>query len=549
MQRRFMPLFWACTLLLLLLTAVGQAQGASYVVAPFQVNGPDGYSYLSKAIPPMLSSRLFWQDNYVPANGQDNAVQGAVPQNSDAAAKLRLGQRADYVIWGSVTILGKEASLDVKVLDAADKLWQRSSQSQVDNLIGGMQLMADAINAEVFGRPVISTASRPAPSNTRTSMNPEIMMNENRADAVYMNPELRYQGSDTERTRSQQLEFESRGMEIADINGDGQNEVLLLGKNSLQAYSMRVSRLDLLDSFSFPGVVDPLLVRHVKQGGRDLIIVACNDTNGRMAQSYVFTFTNNKLEVVNARVPYYLNVVKLAPHYVPTLVAQAGDNNSVVRGPVFELLMQGNQYVRGENIPNLPREANVFNFAWLSGGRNSGGDYLIAIGPSDNILSFDRSGRRLSKTEEIYAATSIGIAYDNALPGMVSSSDLPRYYYVPMRMLPVDLDQDGVQELIVSKPISTAGQMFSGYRTYPQGEVHGMLWDGVGMELLWKSRRLSGTLVDIAVADVNNDGILDLVVNSNSHPGAFGVGKIRTVITFYPLDLSKTSPSSVFSAE
>lgn len=64
MQRRFLPVLWACTLLLFSMQAAAQAQPASYVVAPFQVNGPAGFSYLEKAIPPMLTSRLFWQGKF-----------------------------------------------------------------------------------------------------------------------------------------------------------------------------------------------------------------------------------------------------------------------------------------------------------------------------------------------------------------------------------------------------------------------------------------------------------------------------------------------------
>lgn len=59
---------------------------------------------------------------------------------------------------GSVTVLGDEASLDVSVMDDKGKVWQRASKSAVNNLIGGLQSTADAINSDVFGRPVAAAA-------------------------------------------------------------------------------------------------------------------------------------------------------------------------------------------------------------------------------------------------------------------------------------------------------------------------------------------------------------------------------------------------------
>ena len=105
-----------------------------------------------------------------------------------------------------------------------------------------------------------------------------------------------------------------------------------------------------------------------------------------------------------------------------------------------------------------------------------------------------------------------------------------------MRMPVVDLDRDGRYELIVNKPITAAGKLFSNYRTYPQGEIHAMLWNGMGMELLWKTRRIRGTVCDVSVADVDNNGKVDLVVAVNSYAGLTSGVKTRCAVYMYPLD-------------
>ncbi|MBQ8744406.1 MAG: VCBS repeat-containing protein, partial [Mailhella sp.] len=91
------------------------------------------------------------------------------------------------------------------------------------------------------------------------------------------------------------------------------------------------------------------------------------------------------------------------------------------------------------------------------------------------------------------------------------------------------------------KPITTAGKLFGNYRTYPQGEIHVMLWDGMGLNLLWKTRRIKGTVADVTLADVDNNGKLDLVVAVNAYAGVMNGTQTRCAVFLYPLDSTQVS--------
>ena len=71
-----------------------------------------------------------------------------------------------------------------------------------------------------------------------------------------------------------------------------------------------------------------------------------------------------------------------------------------------------------------------------------------------------------------------------------------------------------------------------------------MYWDGIGLSLAWKTRRIKGSVVGLSLADFNNDGVLDLVVCVNTHPGTLSVSARKTVVQAYPLDLTKTDPNT-----
>ena len=123
MSRRFLPVLWAFTLLFLLMQA--PAMAASYVVAPFKVSGPQGYSYLGQAVPSMLTSRLFQQGTFEPAARQDAALKEKAPSSKDAAASMAKKYAADYIVWGSITVMGDQASLDVSALSPNGKVWKK----------------------------------------------------------------------------------------------------------------------------------------------------------------------------------------------------------------------------------------------------------------------------------------------------------------------------------------------------------------------------------------------------------------------------------------
>ena len=126
--------------------------------------------------------------------------------------------------------------------------------------------------------------------------------------------------------------------------------------------------------------------------------------------------------------------------------------------------------------------------------------------------------------------------------GVDKNYQLPSKYYAPMRLIAADIGNTGEYVLLVNKPISTASQIFDRYRYFPQGEIHALYWDGVGLGLKWKTRRIRGSVAEVDLADVNNDGVLDLVVGLNTSPD-LGIGSRQSMITAYPLDVSATDPN------
>ena len=544
MSRRFLPALWAFTLLFLLMQA--PAMAASYVVAPFKVSGPQGYSYLGQAVPSMLTSRLFQQGTFEPAARQDAALKEKAPSSKDAAASMAKKYAADYIVWGSITVMGDQASLDVSALSPNGKVWKKAATSPVNALISGLQNVADSVNIEVFGRTDVAPA---AAAGGPASPNSAFMMNETHGNVstsgTYLNSSLRYQGEESaaSQLRSQMLKYECFGSEIADIDGDGKNEVLMLAKRKLYAYTWNgEKRLTQIAEYDLPAVMTPVLVRFFKEAdGKRYIILTGSDENDRTAFSEVLTFSNGKFHTAVKFIDRYLNVVNMPPHFKPVLIGQDPDRSKTVGGKVYEMQIVDGKLVRRGNLVNLPKNATVFNFAWIPAANGKGGDHVVTVTETENLATFNSKGQPLAVTQDVYCAGTTYILGDRGIGGLSAHEDDEILSYVPMRMVVVDLDRDGRYEVLASKPITTAGKIFSNYRTYPQGEVHALIWDGMALDLLWKTRRIKGTVCDVAVADADNDGRLDLVVTVNSFAGVMSGTKTRCALFIYPLDTTKVS--------
>lgn len=175
------------------------------------------------------------------------------------------------------------------------------------------------------------------------------------------------------------------------------------------------------------------------------------------------------------------------PDFMPTLVGQKGDPNRIFsRSGVYEMAKQGDSLIQVKKIA-LPSGVNALNFAYLPGKAGEETDKLVMLTDDEHLRVFAPSGGQLSQTDEKFSGAAVGIAEQTHMPGMGKNNILiPSNYFIPLRMVPNDLERDGTWEIMVNKPISVSAQFFENYRFYPEGEIHNLYWDGVGLSLQWE---------------------------------------------------------------
>jgi hypothetical protein len=232
----------------------------------------------------------------------------------------------------------------------------------------------------------------------------------------------------------------------------------------------------------------------------------------------------------------FLAVVRTPPTFQPTLVGQLkGSHNPFDESGVSEMYYQDGKFQPMRRL-NLPSIANLFNVVYLP---DSNGYKVIVLNEYNSMKVYTSDLDLQFTQEEGYNSSNNYIIVDERLPGMNQGkrdTSTDNLYYVPIRMLPVNFGNSGKYELLANKDISVAAQIFKKFRRFSQGEVHSLYWDGVGLGLAWKTRRIKGTVVDLALEDLKNDGKKQLVVCINTYSGAIGASNEKTVVVSYDLN-------------
>jgi TolB-like protein len=523
------------------------AQVKTFAVLPFGINGPDKYAYLSQGVQDMLVSRLTWQGKFQPADkaAVDQKAKTAVRSEADAKAVMA-ALKADYVVFGSMTIAGDDASLDVKVMDSKGQIVPKNAQAKLNAIIPAMEAVAKDINAQVFKRPEQARDPKTGqPVEKINQMNPGFVVNQTADNQqVYLNPNFRYSGNTDSHGswRSQSMPYAANGMAIGDLDGDGKNEVVIFSNSDIYVYRWQDRQLAQLAKYESSARVKFVRGSIVKIGADTSAKLVMAGTFDKLPSSSIYRFEGGKLIPEAERLNWYLAGVKLPPRFQPQLVGARGERKNLFSGGVYEMSFSGGQLKPGTKL-NVPSKVNPFNFAFLP---EESGYKLVYSDDGDRLNVVSGRNDVIAKTDEQYAGSSLGIEHDNIMPPTATPNDnyLWSYYYIPLPLVPVILGK--TPELLVSKNISIASQFFENYRYFSQGEIHALAWDGVGLNLKWKTRRIKGTIVGYDVADIENDSIPDLVLCLNTYPGASGFKQRRTLVISYALDVNSAQQAGAF---
>ncbi len=505
-------LFLVALMFCLFWSGVTLAQEAkkSVAILPFKLNAPPDKAYLKEGLRDMLGSRITSETGsaIVPKAKVDAALQGSggtlLAQNMGPYAK-KVG--ADYLVFGTITALGGGISIDTKVFSAgasADQAVQTflGSATANEQIMGAIDSLSWDIIEKYFNkkRPaslVVATQAAPAkgqPSGFTTAHPDKTFMSSGGGFSIRG-------GRNFVKTRN--FDMTVTGIDLGDIDGDGTEEIVLANRTEVQVFHRDGTRLNIIDTIDMGNryIVHNVNCADLNGNGRDEIYISAADP--KIPGSRAVEWDGKQFVELFREARWYIKPVNI-PSIGEVLVGQSTGLLPVEPG-LYQLSIKDKVLVRQERLP-IPSEVNVFNFAYadLDG---DGKHEIVAIDESSKLMVI-KSGSKIWKSAERFAGTKRYLGGD---PNMMEVTNpltndevdgIGEKYketYVPSRILISDVDHDGVDDIILNRNPETLTTIVPRLIQYQSGTMVGLKWNGIGLEELWRTRKIDGYVVDYQV--------------------------------------------------
>ncbi len=516
----------AAVLVIVFATAVHAAEPKSVMVLPFTVNAQKDLSFLQSGIQDMLSSRLSWKDHVnildkSQAQGVYRKLEGRF--STENIQKEALAADADYVVYGSLTVLGEAVSLDAKVLDVklgVDVQTVSKGLGSMDQLIPAVGDFADSVNQKVFkkGTAVATVPEPPAASDepsadqeVKSRLSPDYFMSpQDRIDVSALGPGIVRQGGAGKPVlwRSHVLPMNIKGFDIGDMDGDGKNDLVAVTEQDVIVFKRTEAGIGEIAKFtigSFNTLVCVDIADLDHNGVGEAYVV--NET-GSMGEtnSLVLEMQGGRLVPVIRNIPWSFRVVQDPDTGESILIGQRKKFDGFAKG-VYKLRRKGNEIVAEKEL-RLPSRANAFNFN-LADLNNDGKTRAVLINDNSYLEVYSLAGDSLWESDYYFGGTLnyVILKYENPFTSEVSDR-----MYVPARIVITDLDEDGIPEVIVNRNRSSTFRLTSRYKFFSGSQIVSLSWRGLGLLENWSTTKIPGYVPDYQVKDLDNDGISDLVV-------------------------------------
>jgi hypothetical protein len=258
-------------------------------------------------------------------------------------------------------------------------------------------------------------------------------------------------------------------------------------------------------------------------------------------------YGNSKtLNVLGSRLPWYLRVYGNAGQR--NLAAQKGTGNSTSAfvGNVHQATFSGGKLNIGDKI-ELPFGVDIFNFNAGDLGPSRQKVVATVTFPNENLRLYTGGSRDnfAAQASSQYCGT---VNYID----LSAAKDAGReVVYLPSRIIFADIDNDGANEVIVSKNRQSGVTFMKNLRSFDGGLIEALKYNNLSLVPFFSSTNLlPGPPVDYQLADLDNNGTKDLVTAVVLDPGGgipnSGLSRIVSYSNLYqPVqDDPKTSTAS-----
>jgi len=482
-------------------------------IAPFYVHSKEDISTLTEGIYNMLSIRISKTPNIkVLPKERVEAVIGNEKIDEVKARELGKDLGADFFLIGNITKLGKSYSFDISMVwvnQPAKSEGITVAAKGEDDLIPKIDELANKIIAKITGK-----------GEKRFG---EGFLYQTRMQ-VYTR-ELLF-------IKRMIISREIRGVALGDVTGDGEKELIFMGKRDISVFKDKGDHLEPVANFEGKRGENfvKLDVIDLNKNGRVEIVVT--DFIEDNLFSFLLEFKGKKLQMIEGPLYYFLRVIDIKG--VPTLIAQAMGLEDDFIGKIYTFGFKRGKLIK-KSVIIPPTKAPIYNFIMGNFIGRGGNDFII-YDKNEKLLLLNKAGRVVAKSSEAYGGSDNFVERERLSSEDVvkSKEEKKRRLYFPLRLGKIDMDRDGKDECIVIDNEFSGGKILERMKAYKDGEILFLTWDGFSLSELLRTKKVVGYISDFTIGDLDRDGKKELIISVIS-PEIRLFGRTKSAVVIYRL--------------
>jgi len=389
--------------------------------------------------------------------------------NIEQSKKIARDNGQTHILTGSVSIFGGQYSIDAQIWALNEQKpgfsYSLTASSEKD-VIPKIDEMSQAIQKAICN-------DRFTPENTRDDR-------ETIGEFTYkILPEL---------------DIEINSITVADINQDNHPELLAADDHSVYMFDFSTDSLNLMGHYNADQThkIIWLDAADIDNDQNPEFYVTSIHKLTRRLVSFILTWENDSFQLRLQDEPFYFRCFRRFDQTVH-LIGQKQTLENLFSKKVCLLKYYNNKLIVDQTqfIPPNSHFAS-FHQGQLTG---SGKSYVV-IRDNNRMEILDASFRLKWLSQTLYAESK-KILFFPKETSRKAPHENEKFLYLNQRILIDDVDQDHMDEIIISQQNASSGsRLFQRYRQFDSGSIACLKWNGLRMVPLWKTPEINGYISD-----------------------------------------------------
>jgi hypothetical protein len=481
------------------------ASNKTLVLFPLVIYADQSRPYLREGAKSMLISRLSGGDILLISDEKLLSFLSEKEKEgiSDRRRAEELAKRleADYAIFGSVTTIGGGYSLDLSLLELEKN---GSGLTRVSKTGDENQFISQLADVAYQLRGIIEGKEKPGKkTEERAAISPKPQTGKglfSRLEQDKKVPEAMEKGLSFESTRQYRglnptgeisIDMTVMAFDMGDLDGNGDAEVLVLGREKLLVYQRQGESFVFRDSLkpSFGEEFLKVSVGDVDSNGSAEIYLVTR--YGIRARTSVCEWNGGFKRLY--RRTGHLQVVRDPGGGKPLLLFQGSKVDEFFSGSIYLMNYEKEgKLTKGESLPEL--RGVQFNTLALFDLDKDGYPEFLGLGEDSRLRVWDRQGNILWKGDKTLGGTNNAIRLgERGAPGDL----LPRISF-NSRLLTIDIDGDGKNEILAINNIPLIEHLLD-FRVFKKSRLIAYMIEGTSLFPAWTTGEIDYCLTDMQV--------------------------------------------------